>query len=310
MNRHHGARFAVVLAFAVVLGGSATAQVGKVARPMTPAEKRADRAKEAVRREAEARARELERVFGRLEAMRVDQLVAVPLAPAAPAQPMVGMVVNGVVRQMTLEERYVMMCRPILRAEYQILVTVCEPFKGQRREIARVGESAIKVLANQGGGRRVPDQSARKAIREALLKAATDVLTGSQLARYKDELAAREEQQKEAAIRNLVAALDQGLYLSADQRAKLSATLNENWTDSLGNDQAVNFANQYFPMLPDGYVVPLLSPEQAKVWRETQKVQTNSITISSAGLDDKPLEDAELEDAPKDEPGKAEHAHE
>jgi hypothetical protein len=311
MSRHHGALFTAVLTGAVVLGGSSPAQVGKVARPATPVKKRLDRAKEAAQREADARARALARAFERLEAIQPDQFVAVPPAPVAPAQPMVGVVINGAVKQVSMEERYVMMYRSTLRAEYQILVTVCEPSQDQRRQVARAGESALKAAAKQVAERRTVNaqNNPRATIREALLKAAGDVLTDSQVARYKDEIAARVEQQKEAAIRNLVAAFDQTLYLSADQRAKLSATLKENWTDSLGSDQAMNYANanQFLPMIPDNYIVPLLSPEQAKVWRETQKVQVASYGILAAGFDDTPLEDAELEEAPKGEPGKVFH---
>jgi hypothetical protein len=319
MSRHQVSLLAAFLTGAVVLGGPSPAQVGKTARPGTPAEKRAGRAEEAVRREAEARARELEREFARLQAIRVGQFVAAPAfqvervvaAPAAPAGE-VNMVLNGVVRRVSMEERYVMMFRPTLRAEYEVLVAVCEPSKDQRRQLARAGESALKAVAAQVSQRRVvnAENTPRKVLLAALRAAAGEHLSVLQVARYQDELAERERQFRQATVRSIVAALDQGLYLSADQRAKLSAALEANWAELQVNDQAINFAGQYFPMLPDKHVVPLLSPEQAKVWHETQKVQLNTFLTGASGLDDKPLEDAELEGAPKSEPGKAPHAPE
>src|SRR5207248_9243311 len=35
--------------------------------------------------------------------------------------------------------------RPILRTEYQFLVTVCEPTKEERKQIARAGEATLRV---------------------------------------------------------------------------------------------------------------------------------------------------------------------
>lgn len=213
--------------------------------------------------------------------------------------------------------------RAILRAEYQLVLTVCEPTKDQRREIARAGERAVTVAAIQGAlwqsspfrlvvkdgvatHQRADQPDPRKILRDALAAAAKAHLPAESTARYLKEVEARAADEKRAVVSNLVEALDQILLLSTDQRAKLTDSLTAGWDDAWAPSvQALmNKNNGYFYCQPpDKLILPALNPPQVKLWQAVQKVQQNSWKgfIGLLGTDDKPLEDA----GPDDPPGAA-----
>lgn len=220
------------------------------------------------------------------------------------------------------------MFRTILRSEYQLVLTVCEPTKEQRREIARAGERALKEAAElaapwqltarrvvvRNGVHQVEEISGRpdvrKILRDALAAAVKEHLSSEQAEHYRQEVEQRAAEEKQTAVRNLVEKIDSILLLSPDQRAQIADQLTTNWDESwTTSSQALDAAGaDYFLPIPDPYVVPVLTRSQARIWNATTKRAYNGWVgyINGMGLEESPLEDAELGDVPKaDAPAQA-----
>jgi hypothetical protein len=289
---------------AVPIDAAVTIEVLSVPLP-APAVGPVDRAREAIRREAEANAKEREAMFAALKGMDVAAPALPPPLPA-PVPVRGAVVVNaGVVADRT--QMFTRQFRAILKSEYQFLLAVCEPTKDQRREIARAGEAALKSVASQYAdwqmnrrvvnGKITPNPDPAKVIREGLDSAAAAHLSAAQVARYRDEVAKRMDDQKRACVLNLVAKLDQLLYLTEDQRARLTELLTERWETSWAPSlQSLLNTGDYFPMVPDYVITPVLNDSQRKVWSGAQKVQFGGLNgwVNGMMIDDTPLEDAEL----------------
>jgi hypothetical protein len=276
--------------------------------PPAQAREPVDPAIEAMKREMEARAKEHRDLFEKLKAIEPAALIA-PVAPAPPAPfPPAAVVFDANVANQA--QRYTGQFRAILKAEYQLLLTVCGPTKEQRREIARAGESALKAAAtqvsewqrspqrrvvvagNQASG--MPDP--RKVIQDKLAAAARAQLSPGQVARYIEEVERRAADERRVMVSNLVAKLDQSLYLSDEQRDRLGKSLAENWNDSWGQSlQVFMYNDTYFPPIPDKFLDPILTPSQRGVWAGVTKILRTSWGGFLPGMvDENPLEDAEL----------------
>jgi hypothetical protein len=193
-----------------------------------------------------------------------------------------------------LVEQFARQVRPILRAELHRARTICQLSDDQRREIAREGDWIIKDAAQRTAeiqqrmmrGRRVattyPDM--QKLIMEGFARIIDAHITPEQAARYRAEVASRGEERRTAAIRNLVALLDQNLILSADQRTRLTEALstrwNEPWAQALEPSILVQNAP---PNIPDPIVTPILDSTQREVWRNMPKNQ--SVYYNQFGLE-------------------------
>jgi hypothetical protein len=97
-------------------------------------------------------------------------------------------------------------------------------------------------------------------------------LRPEQAARYEREVAGRREFHKSVSIKAIVAALDEQLLLSSDQRRELVRTLEVHWMDVW--DKAIpNSASGVgqLPGVPDQHVVPLLTAAQTHLWRDSRK---------------------------------------
>lgn len=275
------------------------------AKGRAPARADRDRAAEVMRREAQKRMDELEAIHGKIR--RIGTPAPVPAAPVAVARPAIVFNVNMDAQAVQFRQQY----RPALRAEYERLLSVCEPTKDQRRRIAREGEKAVMDAARKvaqwqraphmvnPNGRNPVAPIPRTLIQDALIAAAQAHLSPAQAARYKQEVELRRQDFRLAAAENLVAKLDQTLFLSKTQRETLQDNLVKDWDDSWCQSLQM-FLNdtQFFPMIPDKVVTPVLDPAQRKVWQGTQKGQAFywGDTINA------PVDDSPLEDAGQDEP--------
>ena len=215
-----------------------------------------------------------------------------------------------------LVQQQTMRLRTILRAEYQLVLTVCEPTKDQRREIARAGERGLRTAAMaaaqwQGTPQRlvvrngvnqfesVTQPDPRKVIRDALAAAVKTHLSAEPSARYLKEVELRAADEKQAIIRNLVETLDHLLFLSSEQRRKLTDSLSSNWDEDWKWYLQIFMYNndyRYIAALPDQFIVPTLNRDQVKIWQTTSKMQPNAWrgNLSLIGVEATPLEDAEL----------------
>jgi hypothetical protein len=210
--------------------------------------------------------------------------------------------------------QYVQQFRPMFRAEYYFIRNTCGLNTDQRKQLARMGETAVKAAARsfveaqqkmmRGGwrpGTEYPDP--RKLIEQELTRVMSPLLTHDQESRYKAELEKRAASRKQVVIDNLVAKLDGDLVLTSDQRTRLVEALSANWKDAWGQslEMLMNIDN-FFPSIPDQVVTPILTDNQQEVWRRIPRNQNVFWGFSFGGVirENDPLDDPELAEAQKE----------
>src|SRR5271165_6935964 len=211
--------------------------------------------------------------------------------------------------------QYVQQFRPMFRAEYYFIRNTCGLNADQRKQLARMGETAVKAAARsfveaqqkmmRGGwrpGSEYPDP--RKLIEQELSRVMSPLLSHDQESRYKAELEKRSASRKQVVIDNLVAKLDGDLVLTSDQRTRLVEALSANWKDAWGQslEMLMNIDN-FFPSVPDQVVTPLLSDNQREVWRRIPKNSNVVWGFTFGGgivRENDPLDDPELAEARKE----------
>jgi hypothetical protein len=222
------------------------------------------------------------------QAVQQQAVVAVDVAIAAPfpAPVAAGGDADEDARLAPIRAQY----EPLLKSELSFANRICGWSDEQRRAAIKEGvawltEFARKQIADQnpvragmlafvglGRPKRVaadPAAEAEQQIAELIARQLTD----EQRASYKAEHDKREAFRKQAVIDNLIAKLDEKLDLTAQQRRKLSTTLearwNEDWAPQL---EIFVHMGEYVPQIPDEYVIPHLTAEQKKLWNGLQKV--------------------------------------
>jgi hypothetical protein len=182
-------------------------------------------------------------------------------------------------------QQFVAQMRPILVSELAFVRQMCDLPVEQRPQVRAAGEAALVDVARKiagprqqglvflGGLNRLPPEP-RQAIREALAAALKRTLTADQMTRYAVESEKRIALRKRAAILSVVARLDDMLCLTETQRQELTKSFDEHWQTKWEQWlQMRAYGDQYFPLIPDQHVVPLLTSEQVAVWRGLQKVE-------------------------------------
>ncbi len=209
---------------------------------------------------------------------------------------------------------YVQQFRPMFRAEYYFIRNTCGLNADQRKQLARMGETAVKAAARQfvetqqkmmrGGlrpGTDYPDP--RKLVEQELTRVMIPLLSHDQESRYKAELEKRAASRKQVVIDNLVAKLDGDLVLSSEQRTRLVEALSANWKDAWGQSlQMLMNIDSFFPNIPDQVVAPILTDNQKEVWRRIAKNSNVFWGFSFGGgiVENDPLDDPELAEAQKE----------
>jgi hypothetical protein len=186
-----------------------------------------------------------------------------------------------------LAQQYLNQLRPVLMTELEFIRQVCDLPKEQRPKVKAAGEESLKEAAKdfaklQLSRRQVvhihgvdnSQPEPRTTIRKGLAKALQKSLTTEQMTRYTEEAAKRVADRKQAAILWLVARLDGTLYLTADQREKISAAISSQWQEKWENWLAMyQYGDQYFPTVPDQCIVAHLSDDQKSIWGGLQKIE-------------------------------------
>jgi hypothetical protein len=170
--------------------------------------------------------------------------------------------------------QYVQQLRPILRAELHRIRLVAKPDDDRMKAIAADSRKALNAAARDiakqmrhgmPNNDNFPDPVGK--IAADMLRIAAPHLTPEQRALYEAEVKRQSDRQKRAATRLLVAAIDDDLTLSADQRERLERAVDEKWNDSWRRALAVaQFGRQYLPALPDPVVLPILTDRQKSLW--------------------------------------------
>ena len=215
-------------------------------------------------------------------------------------------------------QQYMRQARPIVRAELIFVRNICELDLEHFRRISHDAEAAFKEVAKtfvetQRRGRvRVPGVLTSPAIdglallHEGLTSVMKKDLTSEQFTHYQHEVEKRDANRKQSAVRFLVDAIDRDLYLSGQQRLKLTESLlahwDQNWSMSL---EYLLYGNQFYPLGIDAYVTPYLDAAQRNIWQGTQKVGGIGGIGGVLGnfMNDNDALEVELGEAIKPEPG-------
>ncbi|MBI2823781.1 MAG: hypothetical protein HYX69_03705 [Planctomycetia bacterium] len=203
------------------------------------------------------------------------QAVAAPAAAAVP--------LNAAAQNDALLQQFQAQFRPALSAELAFIRHLCEVPKEKRPQVKAAGEAGLKEAAKQfvdmqQGRRRAANAASAaqpyppKIIHDALLPALKEALPPEEFTRYIDETTKRAENRKHAAVLAFVSRLDGTLFLTAEQREEITASIAANWQDAWEQWLMAGYGDQYFPMIPDKAVVPHLTGEQKSVWNGLQKV--------------------------------------
>lgn len=188
-----------------------------------------------------------------------------------------------------LIQQFMYQGRPAVRAELIFVRKICrldqEPFRRIDRDAAAALKSVATKLAEAQQQGRMPGQI-RKAtaqtprtvdgfsiLHEELAAVMKNDLTAEQFAHYQAESEKRNANRRQAAIRYLLSTIDQELYLSDEQRVKLTESLSSHWDDSWTMTlEYLLYGNQFHPLGVDPLVTPYLNAAQTKVWQGSQKI--------------------------------------
>jgi hypothetical protein len=182
--------------------------------------------------------------------------------------------------------------RASVRAELIFVRRVCALDTEQLRRINQDTERALKdaatkwaenqqqprvrIAAKVANGRNVQSADGIKALQDELVLVMKKNLTPEQFSRYQAEIEKRNISRRRAALHYLVDELDRDLFLSDQQRVKLTESLVLHWDDSWCTSlEYVLYGNQFYPAGTDAYVVPILNNAQRRIWQGTQKVGAN-----------------------------------
>jgi hypothetical protein len=227
--------------------------------------------------------------------LKAELPVEIPVIKKAVAQVQAPQVVAArrVANVENLVQRNIRQGRASVRAELIFVRKVCAVDTEQLRRINQDAERALKDAATKWAeNQQLPrgaDAAARlaiarkaqsadgiKALQEELALVMKKNLTPEQFSRYEAEIEKRNESRRRAALHYLIDALDRDLFLSDQQRVKLTDALVSNWDDSWCTSlEYVLYGNQFYPLGTDPYVVPILNNAQRRIWQGTQKVGAN-----------------------------------
>jgi len=173
--------------------------------------------------------------------------------------------------------QYEQMLRPKMWRELEFIKQHCDLTREQRPKIKAAADAGVKKAAKevvqqfQRPGNQQADPSA--AIRKDLLATLEKTLSKQQMARYQEGAALRAAALKKTTIRSVVSQLDGFLYLTREQRDKITQELDANWQESWEQWFMMwQYGGMYFPMIPDQHLAPHLNDQQKSVWQGVQKI--------------------------------------
>ncbi len=179
--------------------------------------------------------------------------------------------------------------RPTMRAEVIFVRKLFGLNTEQLRRIYQDAETALKEAATNfaesqqrprvrvvGQARTAPvarNLDGGKVLERAFAVVMKKHLTPEQFSRYEAEIEKRNANRRRSALHYLVDTMDRDLYLSDQQRLKVTESLTSHWDDSwCASLEYVLYGNQFYPMGIDPFVTPYLDDTQKRVWQGTQKV--------------------------------------
>ncbi len=167
--------------------------------------------------------------------------------------------------------------RRVCNADEKPFVEVAQAAKPRLREAVREYAVSQNAMMRQGNPDRSDTIDPHSQVERLLAPLVESKLGPEQAYRYRQECDNRAEGRKHAAVLNVVAALDERLILTAEQRTKLVQSLSsayQNSWEQWGQFFAMNA--QYLPLIPDKSIAPVLNEKQLRVWQQVQKVNPRS----------------------------------
>lgn len=171
--------------------------------------------------------------------------------------------------------QYLQMLYPKMWRELESIRQSCDLAPEQRPKVRAAAESSVKVAARnlaqqmRRGNQTDPGVTIRKDLNARL----ESILTREQLAAFQEQAAHRASALKKASILVVVAQLDTALYLTREQREKITQTIDASWQDDWESWIMIGqYGGRYLPMMPDKLVTPHINDQQKTVWRGMQKV--------------------------------------
>ena len=162
--------------------------------------------------------------------------------------------------------------KKVLTAEIHFVRKVCRPDDEQLAAIREAGEKELKPIArtyasmarnNQHTG--FPD--ARERVSAVLRRRIEALMPEETAQRYRDELAAREAAEKEAAVGMMTVVIDRLVCLSPEQFDKASEAIGKNWDEQWSGNLQVFTYEQYAPVPPPNVLQTFLDPQQQDLLR-------------------------------------------
>ena len=174
-----------------------------------------------------------------------------------------------------MADQFTPILKKILNTEIHFVRKVCRPNKEQLEAIHAAGMAAIGNIAQECARlqqKNVHGQwpDARKQVADALMKKVEEALPAETVARYKQEMAARAEGRKSAALGMMMVSLDRKLMFSPQQFEKARETVDKNWEDKWSRNLQVFGYDDYAPRPPQSVLGPLLNETQQEIWSQNQ----------------------------------------
>lgn len=181
-----------------------------------------------------------------------------------------------------LAQQYEQYMHPHMWRELEFIRQSCDLTAEQRPVIKAAGLASVKEAAKlflrnqqQRGGQ---GKDIGVSIRQEIFKTLEKTLTPDQMAQYQQGAARRAASLKKVVILSTVARLDGLLYLSSEQREKITGSLTTSWEDDWEAWHGVSrYGGVYFPMIPDQQLAPHLSQQQKTVWQGARKINPSAL---------------------------------
>lgn len=166
--------------------------------------------------------------------------------------------------------QYTPLLTKLMTAELHFANKVCELDAAQLQKLTDVGRLTVakisKMFESQTfrGSPKFPD--ARQLITEAFRQEIEALIPPEAAARYRDEIAEREEARREAAREMMTMLIDRKLSLTPEQYAQIDEALAENWDANWSKNMQVYLYDEYAPMPHADVLQPLLTDRQRTIW--------------------------------------------
>jgi hypothetical protein len=179
-----------------------------------------------------------------------------------------------------MAQQYEQYMHPRMWRELEFIRQSCDLTAEQRPLVKAAGLAGAKEAAKQFA--RNQQQGKGKDlgvfIRQEIFKTLEKTLTPDQMTQYQQGSVRRVAALKKVIILSTVARLDGLLYLSNEQRDKITESFTTHWEEDWEAWQGVSrYGGVYFPMIPDRPLVPHLNEQQKKVWQGARKISPNAL---------------------------------